>query len=352
MTSAPHASVAPLGEAPAPAAKPAQSGFPIRAPHGETIEIPHDVDAGTDPYLRLETPAQIRAYYEAEGYVVVRGAIPPALCDEARAAFAREVKPFPGYVYRQATAVPERNVFTEHGHVVNSLLNIQDLDRRHFPAFRSAGLRVITHEAVQRVARALLGEGGTLVQSMYFDGNPATWAHQDTYYLDSTALGRMAAVWVAVEDIHPGAGRFYVYPRSHLIDMKRNGGDFDIAFNHDRYKRLVLDTIRTQHLECRAPALRKGDLFFWSARTIHGSLETRGARSRSSFTAHFVPSSTGLLQFQTRARKLELHVINGVPVHHPKDQSRLANRAMLRLETTFPTALRRAKQLAIKVVTR
>jgi phytanoyl-CoA hydroxylase len=284
--------------------------------------------------------------------VVVRGAVPPALCDEARAAFAREVKPYGGFIYRQATAVPERHALTEHGHMVNSLLNIQDLDRRLFPRFREAGMRILTHDGVQREVRTLLGEGGTLVQSMYFDGNPATWAHQDSYYLDSTTIGRMAAVWVAVEDIHPGAGRFYVYPGSHAIDMAKNGGDFDIAFNHDRYKQLVLDVIRQHGLVCRAPALRKGDLFFWNARTIHGSLETRGAHARSSFTGHFVPSSTGLLQFQTRARRMKLHDVNGVPVHHPKDQNLPWNRALLGLETTFPRAFQRAKKLAIKVVTR
>lgn len=336
----------------APTTAEAARGFAIRAPHGEMITIPHEVDDASDPYRSLRSPSDIRAYYDAEGYVIVRGAVPPALCDEARAAFEREVKPYPGFIYRQATAVPEKHVFTEHGHMLNSLLNIQDLDRRKFPRFRELGLRIVTHEGVQRVVRTLLGEGGTLVQSMYFDGNPATWAHQDTYYLDSTEIGRMAAVWVAVEDIHPGAGRFYVYPKSHLVDMVKNGGDFDIAFNHDRYKKLVLDVIEKHGLACRAPALRKGDAFFWAARTIHGSLETKSDRARSSFTAHFVPSSTRLLQFQTRPRRMKIHDVNGVPVHHPKDQNLLHNRALLEAETRFPTAFRAIKRLAIKAVTR
>jgi phytanoyl-CoA hydroxylase len=316
------------------------------------IEIPFDVDERSDPYLALKAPSDIREYYDREGYVVVRGVVPASLCDEAHAAFASEVKPFPGYIYRQASAVPEKNVFTEHGHVQNSLLNIQDLDRRYFPRFQQAGLDIITHERLTRAVRGVLGEEGTVVQSMYFDGNPVTWAHQDTYYLDSTEIGRMAAVWIAVEDIHPSAGRFYIYPGSHLIDMVKNGGDFDIAFNHDRYKKLVIDTIRSNGLVCRAPALRKGDALFWAARTMHGSLETKSARSRASFTAHWVPSSTGLLQYQTRARRMRIRYVNGVPIHHPKDQRKPINRALLFLETRFPQGLARAKRLAIKVVTR
>lgn len=326
--------------------------FSIRAPDGERIHIPLAFDPRTDPYLALTSPAKIRSYYDAEGYVVIRNAIDARLCDEATSAFASEVKPYRGYIYRQASATPEKNIFTEHGHVLNSLLNIQDLDRRSFPRFRDSGMRIITHDSIQRAVRTLVGESGKLTQSMYFDGNPATWAHQDTYYLDSTDRGRMTAVWIALEDIHPGAGRFFVYPRSHLIDMAKNGGAFDVAFNHDRYKKLVLDTIRSQRLTCRAPALRKGDVLFWAVRTIHGSLETRTHHSRASFTSHFIPESTTLLQFETRPRKLKVHVVNGVQVHHPKDQNRALNRGILRLETTFPRAFHAAKRLAVKALTR
>ncbi len=330
----------------------ASDDFSIRAPHGDSIRIPSAFDPSADPYVALTSPSQIRSYYDAEGYVVIRGAIPGSLCDDARSAFASEVKPYRGYIYRQATAVPEKHNLTEHGHVLNSLLNIQDLNRARLPHFREAGMRIITHDELQRAVRILTGESGKLVQSMYFDGNPATWAHQDTYYLDSTDRGRMTAAWIAVEDIHPGAGRFFVYPRSHTIDMAKNGGDFDVAFHHDRYKRLVIDTIRSHQLTCRAPAMRKGDVLFWGARTIHGSLETRSHHSRASFTAHFIPQSTTLLQFQTRARQLRIQMVNGMPVHQPKDQNKLLNRGILALETSFPGTFQFAKRLAVKALTR
>jgi phytanoyl-CoA hydroxylase len=349
MTTQRAGNLEPTGSAPNGAGP---DGFSIQAPHGEQINIPLAFDARTDPYFALASPSQIRSYYDTEGYVVIRDAIPAGLCDEARSAFASEVKPYRGYIYRQASAVPEKNIFTDHGHVINSLLNVQDLDRRHFHRFRDAGMRIVTHDAIQRAVQTLLAEGGKLVQSMYFDGNPATWAHQDSYYLDSTDRGRMTAVWIAVEDIHPGAGRFFVYPRSHRIDMAKNGGQFDVAFNHDRYKQLVIDTIRSHGLTCRAPALRKGDAMFWAVRTIHGSLETRTHHSRASFTAHFVPESTTLLQFETRPRKLKIRMINGVPVHQPKDQNKPINRGILYLEITFPRAFQAAKRLAVKALTR
>jgi phytanoyl-CoA hydroxylase len=274
------------------------------------------------------------------------------LCSRAQALFEAEVKPYEGFIYRQATANPERHVFTEHGFMLNTILNVQSLDRRHFAEFRHAALALLTHVRMQRVVAALLDGPGKLVQSMYFEGNPQTWPHQDTYYLDAEEIGRMTAAWIAVEDIAPGAGRFFVYPRSHLIDMAKNGGDFDIAFHHQRYKELVRRVIRRRQLACRAPALSQGDVLFWAAKTIHGSLPTtQPTRSRRSLTAHFIPERSRLLQYQNRYRALRPQVINGMQVHHPKDLSKRRNRTIFFMETRFPRVFKTIKKLAVKAVT-
>jgi len=331
----------------------AVDGYRISAPHGGAIRIPAHVDSVDDPYSGLVTLEQRRAYYASHGYIVIRKLLPARVCDAVRHAYEREVKPYPGHLYRQASANPERHVTTPQGHVLNSLLNIQDFDSRRFAEFRSTGLEVITCAPMRSAVEALLGEPGRLVQSMYFEGNPVTWAHQDTYYLDGEPLGSMTAAWIALEDIHPGAGRFYVYPGSHRIDMEKNGGDFDIAFHHDRYKSLIIEVIRKFGLECRAPALGKGDVLFWKSKTIHGSLATpEPMNSRSSITAHFIPASGRFMQYQTRARSMRLERVNGMDVHCPKNQARLVNRAVMAVEVGFPGAFRFAKRLAVKALTR
>ena len=93
---------------------------------------------------------EIRRDWERDGYVVLPGLIPGALCDAAREAFAGEIKPHRGHLYRQASANPERHVFSEHGYVLNSLLNIQDLPRKQFPRFRAAGMAVLAQEGLRR----------------------------------------------------------------------------------------------------------------------------------------------------------------------------------------------------------
>ena len=143
-----------------------------------------------------------------------------------------------------------------------------------FRSFRShATEAILSAPALRRVFEALLGEAPKLVQSMYFEGNSATWEHQDSYYLDSEVVGEMAAAWIALESITPRAGQFFVCPRSHRIRLDAHGLANNIVQHHDLYIATVVDRIRSLNLEIRAPVLEKGDVLFWNALTIHGSLD-------------------------------------------------------------------------------
>ena len=325
--------------------------FAIPAPTGGAVSIPENADVDRRYFTGFDSAA--KEYLAAEGYVVVRKLIDPALCAEVRAAFVLEVKSYKGFLYRQVTARAERNRFNTLGHVMNPLLNVQDLDPERFPRLRQQSLKVFTAPAVTGALREQFGEDPKLVQTMYFEGNCATWAHQDTYYLDSEHVGSMVAAWFALEDIHPGAGRFFVYPRSHLIDVRKNGGDFDVAFHHERYKALILEIIKRRGLTLRAPALEAGDVLFWSAKTVHGSLGTlQTNRTRQSLTAHYIPKSHRFLSLQSRLKSLRLHEHNGIQVHCPKSQALLRNRMTLLVESYLPGPFYFAKRLAVKAATR
>jgi hypothetical protein len=71
------------------------------------------------------------------------------------------------------------------------------------------------------------------------------------------------------------------------------------------YNKLIVDVIRNHRLELRAPALRQGDILFWSAK-----LSTVGWRPRSRafrealLVRDYIPSSSRFLQYQTRTRHL------------------------------------------------
>lgn len=328
--------------------------FRIHDPTGTEIDIPTVVDQETDPYLKLQTNASRLEYYRQNGYVVVRSLIPPQLCDRVKQAFEAEVKPYKGHLYRQTSSgAAEKHNINKYGYMLNAIMNILNLNEDLFPNFQQAVTALVTHPNLYTVVSSILGESGIIVQSMYFEGNPETWAHQDTYYLDAAQAGSMTAAWIALEDIHPSAGRFFVYPRSHHINMAANSGQFDVAFNHMNYKQRVLDTINQNHLQCCAPALRKGDVLFWMSKTIHGSLETLQPKfSRSSLTTHFIPVSSELLQFQSRLKKLHLRPIGSFQVDCSKNQNQLRHQLLLNLESAFPNIFNMIKKFIIKSLTK
>lgn len=324
----------------------------VPGPLGGEVMVPVTPADNETATFAADDLVAARAYYDAEGYVVIRGAVAVADCVAAHQAYLQEVKPDRGFFYRQTSSGRyERHVFTPQGFMLNAMLNVQDFDRRRSPLFPDAALKVLTAPALQSAAAALLGEKAKIVQTMYFEGNPATWAHQDSYYLDSEKIGTMVAAWVALEEIAPGAGRFYVYPRSHKVDMLRHAAGVDIAFNHDRYKAAMLQAVAEQGLPCHAPALGPGDVLFWNALTVHGSLATtQPERSRNSFTMHLLAESHGFLQFQSRLRQLNLETVNGISVHHPKNLNRFRNRAVAFAETYFPGPFYALKNLAIRAL--
>ena len=325
--------------------------FEIKSPSGSKILIPNDL--GEDKkYFTLNEFDEAKNYYGEYGYVVFRGLVSKEKCIKVINSWNSSLKKYDGFIYRQTTANPEKNVFDKFGHVLNPVLNLQDLDSKQFGDLKNTALDIFTDQNVIAACRALIDDIPKLVQSMYFEGNPATWAHQDSYYLDSEKIGSMTAAWFALEDIHSSAGRFYVYSGSHLIDLKKNGGDFDIAFNHERYKKLVIEIINKYKLECKAPFLAAGDVLFWNAKTIHGSLVTMDeSKSRSSLTAHYIPESHKFLQFQSRIKSLKLKEYNGINIHCPKNQDYPLNKFVLFLETRFPSQFQSAKKLAVKLVT-
>ncbi len=107
--------------------------------------------------------------------------------------------------------------------------------------------------------------------------------------------------------------------------------------------------VRELHLPIRAPCLRRGDVLFWNAWTIHGSLDSQDPRhSRASVTCHAIADSHRFLSLQTRIVRMKLTRINGVNVFCPKDLALPRNRAILHIESHYPRAFYWSKRTAIR----
>lgn len=321
----------------------------LKTPRGLDVDVPEVIAEDKSERFTPDDAAAIRRYYDENGYVIVKGLFGSGLCDEIRNLWNTEVKPYEGFMYRQATAKAERHVLNENGWVMNPILNLQSVDPRRFPRFRTVATdRILSGEGLNRVFRTLLGEPPKVVQSMYFEGNSATWEHQDSYYLDSEKVGEMTAAWIAIEDISPRAGRFFICPRSHRLELDEHSIRNNIAENHERYIQSVVAKIRELSLEIRAPILHKGDVLFWNAWTIHGSLDSQdAASSRSSITCHAIPLSRRFLQLQMRVLDVPTEDVNGTAIFRPKDLAVARNRAVMFVESRFPGLFYFAKKKAI-----
>ncbi|MEA3011863.1 MAG: hypothetical protein QOD42_408 [Sphingomonadales bacterium] len=236
---------------------------------GFPVSVPESAAEDPSPRFTIGQDAEIAAYYEENGYVIVRALIDAKTCDEMRAIWDNEVKPSKAFLYRQRSSRPERHDIGESGFVMNAVANVQSVDPRTFGRLRDFGTgQILTSPNLIAVFRALIKGKPKLVNSMYFEGNEGSLDHRDGYYFESENLGAMAAAWVALEDIRAGAGRFFISPRSHRFAFPESARDPNLLLEHDVYIKDVLAGLREGGYEYRAPGLEKGDVLFWHGWTI------------------------------------------------------------------------------------
>ncbi|MFT4636064.1 MAG: phytanoyl-CoA hydroxylase [Arenicella sp.] len=325
----------------------------LKTPNGLNVEVPETSIEDVSPKFTIEQKLEANSYYEKHGYVVFKGVIDKKICEKVRSIWDAEVKPSKKYIYRQATAKSELNVLNEKGWVMNPILNLQSLNPKYFGRLRESAVNdLLGAPNIQACFESLIGEKPKVVQSMYFEGNSATWEHQDTYYLDSEKLGDMSAAWVALEEISAKAGRFFICPGSHKIEIEKQNKDINVADNHSVYIQKIVDIMKERNMEIRAPLLEAGDVLFWHAWTMHGSLYSQDKTSRSSITMHAIPSSQRFCQLQTRVFEVPTDDVNGTKIWRPKDQAVIKNRLIMFVESYFPGPFYALKRFAIRMLFR
>ena len=116
---------------------------PVVLPRSGVLAYPRGCVA--DPYPSPDAPERFRAWFEVEGCIVLRNAVPPRLCQAGIDAFRREVLPDRlGYFERHASGRHERHTYTAAGFMQYPIMNLQDLSVRKYAAFRRAGLNLLT----------------------------------------------------------------------------------------------------------------------------------------------------------------------------------------------------------------
>jgi len=303
----------------------------------------HPADQAWPP---LADAAAFRAYFEREGYIVVRAALAPAVCAEAVDGFLKEVHlDHRALFLRQAPSRFAPHAYTPAGHMRHPILGLQDLCPRRYPQFRAAALALLTDAVLQRAVETVLGAPALLVDSIYFDASNFPWAQRDGRFTDATRPEAMVGAWIAAENIQAGAGRCYVLPRSHLRP-RANRQDRNPAC---ACSAAAIDDAGAQGGRQVAPILKQGDVLLWSATTIHGSLPTTGAAlSHRALCARYVARSGPLAQCMDGNNDGIVAKVGNMEVLHRSDPRALGERAARLMRARYPDAwllLRRLAQL-------
>jgi phytanoyl-CoA hydroxylase len=300
----------------------------------------HTADLADEAHPPLSDAVAFRDFFEREGYIVVRGGLPPAVCSEAVDAFLKEVHlDHRALFLRQAPSGDSSRIYAPHaytqaGHMRQPILGLQDLCPRRYPQFRAAALALLTDVVLRRAIETLLGAPARLVDSMYFDVNHFPWAQRDGRFVDATRPNALIGAWIAAENTDAGAGRFYVLPRSHLRPpTDQQGRDPDCSCS----TQAIADVAAPGPLRQASPMLGQGDLLLWSALTIHGSLPTASpALSRRSLCARYIACSGPLARRNGGRGGGVIASVGGMEVLHHRDPRSLAGKAANLARAQFP----------------
>ncbi|CAK6688483.1 phytanoyl-CoA dioxygenase family protein [Synechococcus sp. CBW1002] len=233
-------------------------------------------------------------YFQEQNYIICRGATDLDKIDQVFSIYNDTVVDSDSNYLRQS-GLWERHAKTGVGGVANCLLNCHSYEEGDNGMLSSAILSLLGSSSVQKSLSQISGKNNIfkLFQTMLFD-HATTPPHQDWIYLDSRPNGHLIAAWVALEDTHLEGIRFYVYPGTHLMAPRSGYLDRQHHAMYDGFLAEIRTYLESRDPQIYAPPLKKGDIFFWGSRIIHGSTPgpDRSLRRRS-IAAHFVPDGFG-----------------------------------------------------------
>lgn len=134
-------------------------------------------------------------------------------------------------------------------------------------------------------------------QSLTFINGSTQDAHQDTVHLTPFPRGLMCGIWIAIEDVVPGAGELIFYPGSQKLPAilcsthhvpKVDSEDGDYSKFGAVFTPLVNELLSSRpNLESKQFIAKAGDVLIWQENLIHGGApRTIQDQTRMSMVIH------------------------------------------------------------------
>ncbi len=266
---------------------------------------------------RLETGRITQAeadqltFWIERGYIILPGAIAPALADAAAAELDRAYRGDVRGLLFECGAL-------QRGHMgwmpeMNSL-PAKALDLHCF----SETIRQTMFAPAVTAFLELIFESRVFAsQSLTFLRGSAQEPHQDSAYVAYTIPRQFAASWIALEDVTIGAGELFYYDGSHRFPDFLYGGDYksvseaercgatdDLPIEINAHVNGLSRQAAEHGLSKSVFAAKKGDALIWHADLVHGGNPISTSATRKSLVTHYCPKRLAPLFAERAETKL------------------------------------------------
>lgn len=221
------------------------------------------------------SPEQM-AFFQAEGYLIVKGLFEPGELDDIRSTFER---------------IGETTV-AGHFEPVFDPDNPDPLKRyprvMHPHRFNQTAMKYMLHKPMMDVLENLYGEPALAAQSMYYykpPGSRGQALHQDNFYL-KVEPGNCIAAWTAIDAADEENGCLLVVP-------KTSGYEVVCPELADEKESFTTHYVKPPKDKKAVPAVMdEGDVLFFNGNLIHGSYRNKSKdRFRRAFICHYANAS-------------------------------------------------------------
>ena len=182
-------------------------------------------------------------YYDDNGYVIAKSLIKKELIDKVLIDLEKCKLGSKRYFSQSTHTWVKFSDLTEEGFLTES---IQTPTKQITTGpLRKSVENLIVSKSISEKLAILSGGFDKFViwQNMLFDKSTGTVDHADTWYLDTMPKGLMVAAWVALEDIHEDAGRFFVIPKSNKLRLEQNSSEN--INDHYEYAKFIDNYVKT-----------------------------------------------------------------------------------------------------------
>jgi phytanoyl-CoA hydroxylase len=241
------------------------------------------------------------ASWMANGYVILKDAVPPEDCDALAAEIASAWSEGAGDLLTQPpgkheTEPPSPDTPPHQMRIVDVY------------AARRVALKVLLAPAIVRFLTLIFDAEPLLFQGLTFECGSEQGMHQDSAYVVVSSPMELVASWTALEDVQSGSGELQYFEGSHRLPEYLFSGEHkswdagrDGIEQHDEWARLL--HVNSQRLDFPLKTFRpkKGDTLIWSADLAHGGARVVDRSStRRSQVGHYCPEGVSPNYFRYR----------------------------------------------------